>query len=37
MYDLVINFVEQIVPLILPLIGMRILFDFIRVLLFIYL
>lgn len=34
MYDIVINFVEQIVPLILPLIGMRILFDFIRVLLF---
>lgn len=34
MYDICINFIEQLVPLLLPLIGMRILFDFIRVILF---
>lgn len=34
MYDIVINFIEQLVPLLLPLIGMRMLFDFMRVLIF---
>lgn len=34
MYDIVINFIEQLVPLLLPLIGMRMLFDLMRVLLF---
>lgn len=34
MYDICIDFVVGLVPLILPLIGFRILFDLIRLLLF---